>query len=113
MNKIIFEIIAVLLWVYFNHDLNLLTEIESFLLITIALRTIWNSAIIIHGLGHSLTIAAVDRRLSALKITHILEHRDSKTVLKSLLPFQAIFIPGLNLEDNLWLAAGDATRQID
>ena len=112
MDKITFEIIAVLLCVFIDRNVGLLNEAGSFLLITIALRTIWNSAIVIHGLGHSIAIAASDRQFSTLKIDNILEHRSSETILKSLLPFQAIFIPGLNLGDSPWLAVGNSTPKL-
>ena len=108
MNKIIFEIISVLLCTFINRDIDLLRTTELFLAIALALRIIWNSALVIHGLGHSVAIAAIDRQLSTINISNILEHRSSKTILKSLLPFQAIFIPGLKVGE-LWLAAGDSS----
>lgn len=79
------------------------------LLIAILLRLVWNSSILIHGLGHTIAIATIDRQLSALNITNILEQRSIATALKSLLPFSPIFIPLLDRTSNLWVAAGDIT----
>ena len=80
-----------------------------FLAIAILLRLVWNSSILIHGLGHTIAIATIDRQLSALSITNILEQRSIATTLKSLLPFSPIFIPLLDDRSYLWVAAGDAT----
>lgn len=80
-----------------------------FLAIAILLRLVWNSSILIHGLGHTIAIATIDRQLSALSITNILEQRSIATTLKSLLPFSPIFIPLLDDRSYLWIAAGDAT----
>ena len=104
MKNIIFESISILLCLLIDKTSNL-SNIWLFLIVTISLRLIWNSAIIVHGLGHSLAIAVIDRQISALQIDNILEHRSIKTVFKSLLPFSPIFIPGLN-NQKLWLAAG-------
>lgn len=79
-----------------------------FLAIAMLLRLVWNSSILIHGLGHPIAIATIDRQLSALSITNILEQRSIATTLKSLLPFSPIFIP-LDRQSYLWVAAGDAT----
>ncbi len=88
-----------------------------FLVYSILIRLIWNSAILIHGLGHSMAIATVDRQLSVLNLTNIFEHRSIEAVLKSLLPFNQIFIPILTLylpispSPNLpYLAAGDTNQ---
>ena len=60
---------------------------------SLILRFIWNSAIIIHGLGHTIAIALADRELSVINSTNILEHQPINRILKSLLPFNRIFIP--------------------
>ena len=71
-----------------------LSDICSLLIIyAIALRLIGNSAIIVHGLGHTVAIAFADKELSAFNLTNIFEHQNIDFVLKSLLPFQQIFIP--------------------
>ncbi len=72
------------------------------------LRLVWNSAIIIHGLGHAIAIATLDRQPNALNTINILEHRSIAATLQSLLPFQPIFIPGCDRAE-LWVAAGDST----
>ncbi len=79
------------------------------LIYSIILRFVWNSAIIVHGLGHSIAIALADRQLSALNLTNILEHRSLKTVLKSLLSFNRIFIPLLT-PSQLYLEVGNPTQ---
>ncbi len=76
-----------------------------FLTYSFLLRLAWNSAILIHGWGHSMAIAAVERQLSVLNLTNILEHRSLKSTLKSLLPFHPLFIPSNNPQ--LWIAAGN------
>ena len=60
---------------------------------SIIFRFIWNSAIIVHGLGHTIAIAIADRELSALNLTNIIEHQNISSILKSLIPFLSIFIP--------------------
>ncbi|PSM51046.1 hypothetical protein C7Y66_00725 [Chroococcidiopsis sp. CCALA 051] len=72
------------------------------------LRLVWNGAIFIHGLGHAIAIATLDRQPNALNIVNILEHKSIAVTLRSLLPFQPIFIPGCDRAD-LWVAAGDRT----
>lgn len=75
---------------------NELFYICSLLLIySFILRLIWNSAIIVHGLGHTIAIALADRQLF-VNLTNILEHRSIATIFRSLLPFQPIFIPLLS-----------------
>jgi hypothetical protein len=89
-----------------NFDLSL--AFLLFLSIATLLRLVWNSAIFIHGLGHAITIATLDRQPNALNVVNILEHRSIAATLRSLLPFQPIFIPGCDRAD-LWVAAGDLT----
>ena len=60
------------------------------------LRFIWQSAIIVHGLGHTVAIVVCDRDLSFFNLTNILEHQTIASVLKSLLPCHQIFIPILS-----------------
>ncbi|MDJ0636634.1 MAG: hypothetical protein QNJ34_25875 [Xenococcaceae cyanobacterium MO_188.B29] len=80
-----------------------------FLAYSILLRLVWNSSILIHGLGHTLAIAIVDRRVSALNLTNILENRSFSAILKSLLPFNNLFIPLFANQTIPWLAAGNST----
>ncbi len=73
----------------------------------ILLRFCWNGATLIHGLGHALAIATLDRQRSALTLTNILEHRSISATLRSLLPFHPIFLPFSDRQSSLWVAAGD------
>ncbi|MDV2990376.1 MAG: hypothetical protein N4J56_000030 [Chroococcidiopsis sp. SAG 2025] len=88
----------------FNFPLNFLLSLSSATL----LRLVWNGAIFIHGLGHAIAIATLDRQPNVLCLVNILEHRSIAATLRSLLPFQPIFIPGCDRVD-LWVAAGDLT----
>ena len=63
------------------------------LICSVTFRFIWNSAIIVHGLGHTIAIALIDRQLSIINSTNILEHQSISSIFKSLLPFNYIFIP--------------------
>jgi hypothetical protein len=109
MNKVIFESISVLLCLFLVKDFSLVAHLELFVVLIIALRLIWNSAVLIHGLGHTLAIAVIDQQRSGLHISNILEHRSLGNVFKSLLPFSSIFIPGVDSTQILWLAAGKST----
>ena len=60
------------------------------------LRFIWQSAIIVHGLGHTVAIVICDRDLSFFNLTNILEHQTIANISKSLLPCHQIFIPILS-----------------
>ncbi|MEM8676744.1 MAG: hypothetical protein AAGF83_23270 [Cyanobacteria bacterium P01_G01_bin.67] len=60
---------------------------------SIILRFVWHSAIIIHGLGHSMLIALADRQLSTINFTNILEQQSVGAIFKSLVPCNQIFIP--------------------
>lgn len=117
MNNVIFEIVSALICFFIDQNLSLLATCSLFFLLATALRLIWNSAILIHGLGHSLAIATIDLQTiqqgSTLRfyntLENVLEHRSFQAVLRSLLPFQAIFMPGFQPTEDLWLAAGDTT----
>ena len=87
---------AIALSVFFATEMRGLTHV-CFLYLTysIILRSAWNSAIIVHGLGHSIAIAFADKQLSVLNLNNILEHRSVASILKSLVPFQPIFIHSL------------------
>jgi hypothetical protein len=69
---------------------------SSLIIYSLILRFIWNSAIIVHGLGHTIAIALADRELSAFSLTNILENQSIEAVLISLLPGNQIFIPLLS-----------------
>ena len=103
------EVIAFLisLVIVAGKNCNFLTVISLFLTVNLSVRLICNGAILIHGLGHTIAIAIVDRDWSAIRIGNILEHRTPKQVLQSLLPGNDIFAPILNAK--LWLVVGDST----
>ena len=63
------------------------------LIYAVLIRLIWQSAMIVHGLGHTIAIVASDRELSAINLTNILEHQSITDILKSLLPCHRIFVP--------------------
>ena len=63
---------------------------------SVAIRLVWQSAIIVHGLGHTIALAIADRELSAINLTNILEHQSIIYILKSLFPCHHIFIPILS-----------------
>ena len=107
MEKIVFEAVSVLLCVFIDPDISRFKQIELFFAFAIALRLIWNGAIVIHGLGHTIAIAAVDRQFDAFRMSSILEQRSGKSIFQSILPFQTIFIPGLGSDKPLWLSAGN------
>lgn len=105
--EVIAAVLTILIGMEYWEDLPFLWEL--FLPIAVLLRLIWNSALAIHGLGHVLAIAAVDQTLSGIRISNILENRTLSGTFKSVLPFSAIFIPGLDHVDYPWIAAGHPT----
>ena len=108
-NNILPEVLTILMFSFVGIDnLEFLSIFLLFLMLSVLLRLVWNSAILIHGLGHTIAIAFADKQLSAFSITNVLEHRSIEDVYKSLLPFNPIFIPSFN-DRSLWLAAGDIT----
>ncbi|MGL6344461.1 MAG: hypothetical protein ACRC80_35595 [Waterburya sp.] len=108
-NNIIPEIIAVVVMVFtVRESVNLPLLCLVFLIHILLIRLTWNSAILLHGLGHVIASIASDQK-STIRIIDICEHRSIKDILKSLLPGSAIFIPGLKQEQNPWLAVGDMT----
>jgi hypothetical protein len=80
-----------------------------FLVTTVLLRVIWNSAILLHGLGHVFLVAIVDRDPSFIKAVNILENRTLSSTLKSLIPFHPIFLPFIHNAADLWIAVGRTT----
>ena len=104
------EVIAFLisLVIVVNKNCNLLTIISAFLTVNLSVRLIYNGAILIHGLGHTIAIAIIDRDWSVVRVSNVLEHRTIQQVLQSLLPGNDIFAPILGTE-KLWLAVGDRT----
>ena len=109
MNRILFEAASALLCLFLGHHESLTSKSCLFFATTIVLRAIWNTAILIHGLGHTITIAFIDRKISTLKISNILEHRSCKSILSSLIPFNSIFMFSSDSNFPLWLDAGNKT----
>ncbi|GAB4383273.1 MAG: hypothetical protein Kow00121_44880 [Elainellaceae cyanobacterium] len=79
-----------------------------FLISAFLLRAIWNSAILIHGFGHVFLTAIVDRDSSFIKAINILENRTLSGTLKSLIPFNSIFLPFIHDAAYPWISAGQA-----
>lgn len=78
-----------------------------FLVNAVLLRFVWNSAMLIHGLGHVLLTATVDRNFSFIRIFNILENRTLADTFKSLIPLSPIFIPLINNGPCPWVEAGN------
>ena len=78
-----------------------------FLINAVLLRFIWNSSILIHGFGHVLVTAILDKKLSFIKISNLLENRNLFDTLRSLIPFSPVFIPFINSDFYPWVAAGN------
>ncbi|MDJ0589525.1 MAG: hypothetical protein QNJ72_05940 [Pleurocapsa sp. MO_226.B13] len=108
MKNIVPELIAICTVVLMGRECS---DLQIFcaicLLVAVLFRSIWNSAIIIHGLGHTLAISFLDRN-PRVNISDIFEARSIKTVLQSLIPGAPIFIPGLERDEYPYLAAGNA-----
>ena len=106
MKNFIPEIISLSVSIFLGHtEQSLLMGCLICLAITVLLRLIWNSAILIHGLGHAVAIAFVERH-GVVRMADILEHRSINDVLQSLVPGAPIFIPGLEQHIYPWVAAG-------
>ena len=80
----------------------------TLLLSAFLLRVIWNISILIHGSGHVLVTAILDRDLSFINTTNIFENRNLPSTLKSCIPFSPIFFPWLRNSTYLWVAVGNA-----
>jgi hypothetical protein len=65
-------------------------SIRLHLIMPLAIRGSWNIAILVHGLGHTLLIAAVDWKSSGLSIENIAEHQSLVNLGLSLIPFHSI-----------------------
>lgn len=109
LKKFIPEFIAASILLLLSVDSTSLTLTGLlFLAAAFLLRMIWNGAILIHGLGHVLLIAACDRDLSFIKAKNILENRSTFDILKSLIPFRSIFLPSVSDTNSPWIAVGQA-----
>ncbi|AFY93222.1 hypothetical protein [Chamaesiphon minutus] len=76
---------------------------------TFLLRVIWHISILIHGLGHVLSIVIIDRDPSFINTTNILEHRTLSAIFRSLIPFAPIFVPSIENSDYPWVDVGRST----
>jgi hypothetical protein len=79
-----------------------------FIICSVLLRFAWNLAILLHGFGHVLLTAIVDRDLAFINTSNIFEHRKRSDLLRSLIPAYPIFLP-LVRDDVPWVAAGITT----
>ena len=82
-------------------------SIGLLLIMPLGVRACWNIAILLHGIGHALLIAAIDGKSSALNIENITEHQSLVDLSRSLIPFQSINCPTPRSSASLWLSAGD------
>ena len=76
-----------------------------FIICSVLLRFAWNLAILLHGCGHVLLTAIVDRDLTFINKSNILEHRNRSDLLRSLIPGNPIFLP-LIQDDPPWVEVG-------
>jgi hypothetical protein len=112
-------LLLAIVWQKYVISLDFSESVNGWLLLTAILitRFIWNIAILIHGCGHSITKAVIDQDPSAIRICSVLENRNPKKLLQSLLPFNSTFIPSLAsrsrsvgfAESTLSIAAGNRT----
>ena len=61
-------------------------------------RIVWNSALVIHGLGHVFTTAILDRNLHFISLSNVLENRSLAELLESCIPGDPIFLPWIASE---------------
>ena len=88
-------------------DRGAMASVGVILSLSVVIRTGWNAAVLLHGLGHTLLIAAVDRNGKALSVDNIAEHQDLITLARSLMPFQWIGGPWTWGHALPWVHAGD------
>lgn len=77
------------------------------MVISLLLRWSWQGAMILHGLGHTITRAWVDGQGSVLRGSNILEHRPLRQVLTALGPMSLGL--GADTPQIPWLGVGDGT----
>lgn len=75
---------------------------------TVLLRAVWNTSILIHGLGHVTIAAIVDRQPNFINLVNILEHRTISEIFRSLVPGSPILIPFFPDRNYPWVTAGNA-----
>ncbi len=104
------ELVTVLVIAFAGIEITSLTSTCSvFFLSAFLLRAIWNSAILMHGLGHVFLIAIFDQDPSFIQAANICEHRSPVSILRSLIPFSSVFFPFVQTKDYPWLAVGRTT----
>jgi hypothetical protein len=107
------EFISILLLMYCWSSVcpiqNLAENSWLFLIAIFLTRFIWNITTIIHGLGHSVVDAVVEKNLGNISISNIIENRNLIELFQSFSPFTPIFVPFLSQQSPLWVAAGDPT----
>jgi hypothetical protein len=86
-----------------------LRRVLLWIITTVSMRILWNSAVILHGLGHSLMRVALDRDLSAFRYAEVLEHRSVASVVMSCGLLQPIFLPAWRPENLPSVVVGDST----
>lgn len=106
LQNLIPEVIIALIMVLMGVKTNLILLGSLFLISAFLLRAIWNSSILIHGLGHTLLIAIFDRNLCFIKDENILENRPLWDTLRSCVPFSPIFLPFITETNYPWVSAG-------
>lgn len=77
-----------------------------FLALSFLFRLCWNTAIFIHGLGHVLVIAIIDKNLSFICFANILENRSISEIGKSLIPFSSGLVSFTPNDPHPWVAVG-------
>ncbi|WP_299404860.1 hypothetical protein [Acaryochloris sp. IP29b_bin.148] len=73
------------------------------------IRFTWNSATLIHGVGHSLLSAFTDLKADSLYVANMLEGRDISRFLVSFFPCTPISIPQVCKQPSLWIEVCDRT----
>jgi hypothetical protein len=81
----------------------------ALLLSPLLIRVAWLAAELVHGGGHTVVRALVDRDGAALRLEHLLEHRSPQQLLRGLLPLAPIGPACWRGQPQPWLAAGDLT----
>jgi len=104
------ELLSLVAWLWGIEAGSITSILESIgllLIMPLGIRAGWNIAILLHGTGHTLLIAAVDGKSSGLNIENITEHQNLVVLGLSLIPFHSINGPTSRSSESLWLHAGD------
>ncbi|HEY9753412.1 MAG TPA: hypothetical protein V6C46_10700, partial [Coleofasciculaceae cyanobacterium] len=79
------------------------------LILCFIVRWSWQGAMLLHGLGHTLCRALVDRQPAVINCTHILEHRSPQQVFAALWPLAPYWLSPPSPQSLPWLGVGDRT----